>query len=129
MELHGRRMGRAAPASPSLQLEILVRCREQVAGDQAQAGLGHAWAIAVENSDLVDGREHGALVHQLLDAVQGRLAALAVALYGLLLDEALDVGIGPVRVDAAGRHPRLQPSRRVAVRAVGEIHERAWLLL
>src|SRR5262245_41175387 len=65
-------------ASSSLQREILVGRREQIAGDQPEPRLGDAGAVAIQDGDLVDGREHGPLVDELLDAMEDGLAPLAI---------------------------------------------------
>src|SRR5215471_10865208 len=116
------------PWSSSLQLDLLVRRREQVPGHQSQPRLGDTRPVAVENGHVVDRREQGALVHELLDAMQDRLAPLSISLDGLFLEQALDVGRGTIGVGAAGGHECLQPRGRVAVGAEGEVHEGARLL-
>src|SRR5437867_11898253 len=112
-----------------LEPELLVRGREEMTGNQAQRGLRDARPVRMQDGDLPDWREHDALVHELLDAVQRGLAALTVAFGGLFLDEPLDVGVAPVRVEATGGDERIEPGRRVAVRPARAIDERAQRLL
>src|ERR1051325_4977184 len=67
-----------------LELHVFVGRRERVGRDEAVARLLDARAHAVEERQLVDRREHRALVHELLHAVEDRLALAAVELRGLL---------------------------------------------
>src|SRR5262245_51026126 len=94
----------ASGASAALQLEILVGRGERPAGDEAEAGLCHARALGVDEAQLPDRRVHDLVVHHLLDALQRRLAPLAVELAGLLTKEPVDVGIAAVDVRPARHH-------------------------
>src|SRR6185436_854074 len=71
----------------ALQLDVFVGGGECVAGDQPESRLLDTAADAVEERELVDRREDGALVDDLLHAVQDRLALAAVELRGLLAEE------------------------------------------
>src|SRR5262245_18199952 len=76
-----------------------------------------------------DRRDHHLLVHQLLDAVTGRLAPLPGPLAGLLQEEPIDVRVAPVYIGAAAGDERLDPRRRVAERAASALDEALELLL
>src|SRR5262245_52077545 len=115
--------------SAFLEADLLVGCAEEVVVDQPQPRLRDARAVGVEAGDVPDGREHHSLVHELLDAMEERLASPAIELDGLLADEALDVGVAPIDVEAPGGHERVETGGRVAVGRTGHVHERANLLL
>ena len=68
-----------------------------MADDEAEAGVRHTRAVAVEQNRLDERREHHPLVHQLLDLVQDRRAALGIMLAGLLLIETVDIRGAAVR--------------------------------
>src|SRR5215470_1557443 len=61
-------------ASAGLEGDLLVGGAPEVARDQAEPGLRHPRAVTVQAGDVPDRREHGTLVHELLDALQGGLA-------------------------------------------------------
>src|SRR2546428_2998314 len=63
--------------------------------DQAEARFRHPRPVAVEEGRLHERREHGLVVHELLDAMEHRLAPAAIELAELVLEEAVDVGIAP----------------------------------
>src|SRR2546428_49590 len=91
-----------------------------------ERGPGDGWRLRPPGADadqpgLLDARrEHRALVHQLLDLVQQRLAALAVDLAGLIAEERVDVRIATVRANPAGDHEGLDPRRGVAGRTAAD---------
>src|SRR6266508_830162 len=107
-----RRTTRCQPAGRLFrrQLYILVRGRVGVARNQPEAGLGHAGAVPVEEAQLPDRREHGLVVHELLELVEDRLAALGVQLGRLLAEEAFDVRVTAIAVEA-----ELDPKRRETI--------------
>src|SRR5438876_2004971 len=114
------------------QLHILVRGRVGVARNQPKAGLGHAGAVSVEEAQLPDRREHDLVVHELLELVEDRLAALGVQLGRLLTEEPLDVRVTAVAIEAVGRHEGLDPGRGVAggsAPALDEVSELLFLEL
>src|SRR5262245_10724795 len=114
---------RVTVVSLFLEPHILVRRRIRIAADQAEPGVLHPGPDAAQDGRLPERREHGLLVHELLDAVERRLAPLAIELPGLLAKESVDIGIAPVDVHAAGRHEGLDAGGGVAEqRAVG-VHE------
>src|SRR5207244_13170225 len=75
-----------------------------------------------------DRRVADALVKELLDLVQHRLALLAVHLARLLLVERLDVGVGAVGERAVARHRLRQAGGGVAVDGVDADAEAVQLL-
>src|SRR5947209_4277376 len=103
----------ACPLS-GLELDVLVRGGIGVAADEAEPALLHARPHAVQEGELPDGREHDLVVDELLDAMQGRLAALSVQLGRLLLEEPVDVRIAAVGVRAPGDHERLETGGGIA---------------
>src|SRR5262245_26268633 len=87
--------------------------------------------MRVDEAELPDGTVHGLLEHELLDAVQGRLTALAIELAGLLVEEPVDVGVAPVDVRATAHGEHLEPRRRVpegAADTVGQILQLLFLI-
>src|SRR5499426_4697284 len=101
---------------PSLRLElhVFVRAGERKASDEPEPRLFDARPEAAHRSELPDRGEHRLVVDELLDAVQRRLAPLAVELGRLLSEEPVDVGIATVHEGAAGDHEGLEADRRVA---------------
>jgi hypothetical protein len=108
---------------PSLfrrQAKILVRGGVRVAGDEAETGLRHTRADAIEEAELPARGVHGLVMHELLHLLEDRLPFWADPAR-LLLHEPLDVRVGPVGVDAGGghegqrsQHTSVQVSIRVA---------------
>src|SRR5215470_13900656 len=74
----------AIDRSPSLSLElhVLVGRGEAEGRDEAEPGLLHAWAHAVDEGEVPDGNEHHPLVDELLHAMQDGLALGAILLGG-----------------------------------------------
>src|SRR5204862_60568 len=72
-------------ATRSSELQILVGRDERVAGDRRR--LRHPRPHAGQGGLFHDGREHHALVHELLDLVEHRLAPLRIDLAGLVAEE------------------------------------------
>src|SRR5207253_9575653 len=103
---------RAKPSSASLELQILVRRQVRMSGDRRH--LGQPGPDADQQRRLDDRREHRPLVHELLDLVQYRFAALLVRLRRLVAEQRVDLRIAAVRGDARGDHERLDPGCRVA---------------
>jgi len=62
-------------------------------------------------------------VDELLDAMERRLAALAIQLARLFPEEPLDVEIAPVGIRPSGRDEGLEPGRRVAERRAGPLDQ------
>jgi hypothetical protein len=116
-------------AVTSLELQIFVRRRVEVAGDEAQAWLRHAAAVAVEERGLDERGEHDALVHELLDLRQDCRAPLGIELTGLLLVEAIDVRETAVRSASGRDHERLDARGGVAGRGAADPRELELLLL
>src|SRR5262245_25694298 len=75
---------RVTTISLSLEPQLFVRRRVRITADQAQPGLFHSGPDTGQDSRLPERREHRLLVGELLDAVQRRLAPLAVELGTLL---------------------------------------------
>src|SRR5438270_10364093 len=97
-----------------LEADLFVWIRERVAGDERERGGIDARPDAGQERRLEDRREHHALVDELLDAMQQRLALLGIDLDRLFAEEPVDVGIAAVGADAAGDDERLDARRRVA---------------
>src|SRR5262245_28517351 len=83
-----------------LERDVLVRRRVGVARDQPEPGLADARAHPVQECELPDGRVDDALLRELLDPLQGRLAPLDVRIRGLLAEEAVEIRIVTVDVGA-----------------------------
>src|SRR6185503_19057608 len=107
-----RRAFTGPPRSASLELEILVRRHERMAGDGGH--VGQPRPDPGQGGLLDDRPEHRALVHELLDLVQQRLATLPVHLAGLVAEQRVDVGIAAVGADAAPDHEGLDAGGGVA---------------
>src|SRR5262245_29752636 len=95
-------------SSSALQLEVFVGSGEWPAGDEPETGLRHPRALGVDEAELPDGRVHRLVVHELLDPVQRRFAALAIQLARLLPEESVDVRIAAIDVRTARHHEVLQ---------------------
>src|SRR5262249_55535561 len=106
-----------------LELHVFVGPRERKPGDEPEPRLLDPWPEAAHRGELPDRGEHRLLVHELLDPVQGRLAALAVELRRLLPEEPVDVGIAAVDVSAAGHDEGFEAGWRVAERGARAQHE------
>src|SRR5262245_27513573 len=106
-----------AAVRPSLELDVLVRGRPRIIGDEAEAGLGDAGAVALQERQLPDRQVHRLVVDELLDAVKDRFALLAVQLAGLLGEEPVDVRIASISVAPGRDGERLEPGGRIAVDA------------
>src|SRR5215472_4156930 len=122
---------RSSPSRSSarLELDVLVGSRERPTGDEAEPRFGHSRALRMDEAELPDRRIHRLVVHELLDAMQRRLAPLAVELACLLAEEPVDVGIAAVHEGAAGDHEGLEADRRVAEGAADAVGEVLQLLL
>src|SRR5215470_11482407 len=102
----------------SFQSDIFVGGRKCPARDEAEPRFGHTRTMRVDEDEL-------------LDAVQCRLAALAVEVAGLLAKEPIDVGIAAINVRSAADREHFQPRGRVAegaADAVGEILQLLFLV-
>src|SRR2546430_12413905 len=120
-----RRSARSLP----LELDVLVRRRPRIVGDEAEPRFRDARTHSLQEGQLPDRKDHGLDVDQLLDAMEKRLALLRVELTRLLLEEPVDVGVPPVGVGAARDHERLQPGGRVAEDAAQPVDDGLELLL
>src|SRR6266403_1699996 len=96
-----RRARRSVSRGWSLEPKILVGRDERMAGDGRH--LRDSRADTGQHRLLHDRREHRALVHELLNLVEQRLASPPVCLDGLVAEEGVDVRIAAVGADAAGR--------------------------
>src|SRR5262245_26501733 len=106
-----------------LELHVFIRAGEWKPGDEPEPGLLHARSEAAHRRELPDRREHRLVVYELLEAMQGGLAAFAVELGRLLAKEPVDVRVASVHVGTARHHERLEPGRRVAERGARAEHE------
>src|SRR5262249_20801239 len=97
---------RRNPSFP-FQLQVLVGRRERVGGDEAEPRLLHPRADAVETRIQPERREDSLVVDELLDALEHGAAPLLIQLGRLLAEQAIDVGVAPVRIDAAAGHEGL----------------------
>ena len=86
----------------ALQRQVFVRREVRVPGDRRH--LSQARSDADQERRLQDGREHRALVHELLDLVQHGLAPLLVHLLGLVAKERIDVRVAAVRPFSRRQH-------------------------
>src|SRR5215467_8955236 len=115
----------------SFQSDIFVGGRKCPARDEAEPRFGHTRTMRVDEAELPDWSVEGLLEDELLDAVQCRLAALAVEVAGLLAKEPIDVGIAAINVGSAADREHFQPRGRVAegaADAVGEILQLLFLV-
>src|SRR3989442_6334215 len=108
---------------PRLEPDLLVRVRKRVAGDEAERRLLEARPVAAQEGGLEERCEHGALVHELLDAVQHRLALLRIELDRLLAEQPVDVRIAAVGPDASGDDEGFDARGGVAGRRAARPHE------
>src|SRR5580765_8651266 len=101
---------RAISTSALLQPHVFERRRPGIGVDQHERRILDARPDAAGPDVLEDRRDARALVHDLLDLVQERLALLTVGLARLLLVERVGVGIAAVGVGALAGidlgHPR-----------------------
>src|SRR5262245_5138134 len=104
------RTSRAISMSVLLQPDVLERRRPGVGRDRHERRILDARPDPAGPDVLEDRRDARALVHDLLNLVQERLALLAIGLARLLLVEGIGVGIAAVGVGALARidlgHPR-----------------------
>src|SRR5262249_13830545 len=89
----------------------------------------HPRADAVETRIQPERREDSLVVDELLDALEHGAAPLLIQLGRLLAEQAIDVGVAPVRVDAAAGHEGLDAGGGVAERTTPPLDEAAVLLL
>src|SRR5205814_6867132 len=85
--------------SLALELHVLVGRGERIRADRAEPRFRDPGADAVEERQLVDRREHHALVHELLHAMEDGLTLRPVELAGLLAEEPVEI-----RIPAVGEH-------------------------
>src|SRR5918997_1514480 len=104
--------------STGFQRQILVRRRVGETGDQPEPRFADPWPDSVDEGELPDRREHRALVDNLLNFVQYRLAFTAIQLDGLLPIQLVDIGVGAVGKNAVLHDMRLD--------AGGSVAERSW---
>src|SRR5712692_1334113 len=116
-------------ASSHLELQVLVRGPPRIVGDEPEPRLRDARTVPLQEGQLPDRQIHGLLVDQLLDAMQDRFALLPVELARLLSEEAVDVLIAPVRVEAARDRERLDPGGRVSKNTAQAVDDVLQLLL
>src|SRR5438093_10438350 len=84
--------------------------------------------MPVEKAQLPERREHGLVVHELLQLDEDRLAALGIQLGRLLAEESLDVRVAAVGVHAVGGDEGLDSSGSVAGGAAAALDELPELL-
>src|SRR5437899_3892430 len=108
---------------PRLEPDLLVRVRKRVAGDEAERRLLEARPVAAQEGGLEERCEHGALVHELLDAVQHRLALLRIELDRLLAEQPVDGRIAALGPGAPGDCGGLCAGCRVDGRCPARAHE------
>src|SRR5258705_3741399 len=109
--------------SPALELYVLIRRREGVARDEPDPRLFDSWPQATEPGVQPDRRDHGLVVDELLDAVQGGLAPLRVEIARLLQEKPVDVRIASVDVRASGGDEGFDPRRGVAEGSAAALDE------
>src|SRR5678816_3306696 len=76
----------------ALQLQLLEWCDVRESRHQPHPGLLEARTDTGERAQLVDRREHRALVDQALDLMEHRFALRAIELLRLALEEIVDLG-------------------------------------
>src|SRR4030095_8107476 len=113
----------------TFELHILVRRREDVAGDEPDPRLLNPRPDAVQWNVLPDRRDHDLLVDLLLDAMQESLALLAIQLARLLPEEPVDVRVAAIDVRAAANHQGFDPGGGVSEGAVAALNEASVFLL
>src|SRR5205807_4347180 len=112
----------ARDSSAAFQSHVLVgRREERVAGHESDARLLDPRSHAAHGGQLPDRGEDRLVVHELLDAVQRRLASLPIQLDRLLAEQAVDIRIASVHVGALGGDEGLDPRGGVAERAAGAL--------
>src|SRR5205809_5236456 len=112
-----------------LELHLFVRRRVRVAGDQSNPGFLDARSHAGDDRRFPQRRKDDLVVDELLDAVEGGLAPLAIHLADLLAEESIDVRVTSIDVGPAGRHERVDPRGRVAEGAGADVDQILQLLL
>src|SRR2546430_12176952 len=70
-----------------LELHVLVRRRPGIVRDEPESRLRHASAVSLQHGELPDREVHDLVVHQLLDALEERLALLRIQLARLIAEE------------------------------------------
>src|SRR5262249_21631815 len=114
--------------SSLLQAHILERRRPGVGVDRHQRRLLHPRSDAARPDVEPDGREHHALVHELLDLVQQGLAFRPVRLTVLLFEQCINIGIASPRIYPSTDHDFLDTRGGVAVTCAGTDTEAPQLL-
>src|SRR4051812_35209518 len=102
-----------------LQSDILERRRPRIRIDLHQPGILNARPDPARPVIIPDRREARAIVQDLLDLVQHRLAFLRVRLGQLLLIQFIHVGPAAIGIDAVARHDCRHARRGVAVGRAG----------
>src|SRR5207249_901227 len=113
----------AIHGSLAFQLHVLVGPREPPGAEKTEPGLLHPWPDAVEEGEVPDRREHRPLVDELLYSVENHLTLRPIQLGGLLPEEAIDVGVAPIGVGAAGDGEGFEPRRSVPRRTDEQVNE------
>src|SRR5262245_36132724 len=98
-----------------LQPDFLIGRRPRVRVDEQECRLGHAGTDAARPDVVEEAGEAHALEGDLLDALEHRLALLAVELSGLLGEQLIDVGPAAVGVLSVAGEELGQSRGRVAV--------------
>src|SRR5690349_4287891 len=85
LAVHARAAGRgAAPVLAGFQRDVLIRPGISKAADQSEAGLADPGTHCVDEGKLPDRGDDCALIHQLLDLEERRLALFVIEFYPLL---------------------------------------------
>src|SRR5207249_9457294 len=120
--------GELSTTGAACQPQILVGRGVREAFDRIDARLLDPRADAPQKRELEDGHVHHAIVHDLLDLVQQRLALPAIELARLALEEILDLRHDAGRIDAVLRDVDLDARGGVAG-GRAEPHDHATQLL
>src|SRR5262249_62419837 len=107
----------------ALKLHVFVRAGPRDPRDESDPRLFHARPQPRQAGVQPDGRDDHFFLDELLDLVQRRLTPLGVELVGLLLEEAVDIGIAAVDVRAAAGDEGLDAGGGIAERAAGAVDE------
>src|SRR5258705_13269184 len=111
------------------QPDVLVRRRVREGRDQGEGRLLYLGSHASNEPILPDRSKYHAIAQDLLDLMQHLLTLLSVELFGLALEETLDLRQDSVRVAPFLRREALDAGGRVTAGALCTHHDPAQLLL
>src|SRR5262249_20882336 len=112
----------------SFQAHLLIENRRGER-EQANRGLFHPWADAMQHLGLKERGVPHPLMQECLEAMQQRFAHGGVAFPGLLLKERVEIGVAAIGVGARPEHVGFQAGSRVAEEPGPHEHELLQLFL